>query len=63
MKSECVKFQQLLNFHDDFNLHEKLKDIIGLYKRKKIGEMGNDGNERQRDNRKSRQSKKTAEDT
>lgn len=45
LKRECAEMEQLQNQHDDFNLHKKLKETAGIYRKTQTNITTNNNNQ------------------
>lgn len=45
LKGECEELEELQSKHDEFNLHKKLKEVSGVYRKKNHSVLVNDNNE------------------
>lgn len=44
LKQECEDIEKLQKLHDDFNLHKKLKEMVGIYRKKNFSMIVNEEN-------------------
>lgn len=44
MKQECEDIEKLQKLHDNFNLHKKLKEMVGIYRKKNFSMIVNEEN-------------------